>query len=238
MIPQKTQKALKTRRVQPCTELTEREIAALRKVDDQRAAEAYDARARALERQQRRAFVEVGLILLEMSNRKLWAKLADPTTGAPFHSFEAWVMSVAGVSRRTAFSALKTVKGLGEVSYEDLRLMPRCNAVRLSGLSVSVQCNPEIISAAQTDTEADFVTLVQTLYPDQHLEATRTMLLRPSQGVATLLEDCFRSVAWVYGVEDREGALEALAAYYMGGFCEREGYTDKTNEEVMAEVKP
>src|ERR1700688_2599946 len=116
--------------------------------------------------------------------------------------------------------------------------MSRCSAMRLSGLSVSVQCDPEIISAAQNDSEAAFVALVQSRHPDQHVEATRTMLLRPSQGLATLLEECFRSVAWVYGVEDREGALEALAAYYMGGPCEREGYTGKSNEEVMAEVKP
>lgn len=222
--------------VQYCTaEITEQVVTDIRKLDDWDAAAIYDSRLVELERTAKRGFIEMGIICLEVKRRELWKKLIAPTwideqgiehADEPFHSIDAWIMERLGVSRRSAYNAMKVLEA--NTPIDDLREMPRVNAVRLSKLSSTVQADPTIIEAAK-GSEKSFVAKVQRDYPDQHIEATRAIIAKPELSAAELIDQCFAVVCWAYDVSSREDALELLCAYFMDGDCEREGYSNFSN---------
>jgi hypothetical protein len=210
-------------------EITERDIENLRGIDDLDAADIYDARMRALEAQTRRSYVEIGLICVEMRERSLWLKVIDVKTAQYFHSFDAWLMSAAGVSRSSAYAAMKAIDMLTDVPIADLREIPRCNAMNLGKLSTAVRREPEILQAAKDLTEEEFVAKVQSAYPEQHLEGRSRLQLAPTQSARHAIDRALEVSMWVWDLESKEQALEAIAAYFLDGGCEREGFDDKTN---------
>jgi hypothetical protein len=214
-------------------EITAENIRNLEDVDDQDAAEIYDNRLIVLTRDAKRAFIETGMICLEMTRRGVWTKLIDPATREPFHSRDSWIMARMGVSRASAYDAMKALRGAASV--EDLREMPRRNAVRLSKLSSTVQADPIIIAAAK-GSEKGFVAKVRQEYPDQHIEATRA-IIAPELSARELIDKCFAVVCWAYDVTSREDVMEQLCVYFMDGWCEREGYSGLKNEEAYVARK-
>lgn len=225
--------------VQYCTiELDEQAVADIRKLDDWDAAVIYDARLVELEKVAKRGFIEMGLICLEVKKRELWKLIEAPDwideqgvehSGEPFHSIDAWIMGRLGVSRRSAYNAMGVLKA--NTPLDDLREMPRVNAVRLSKLSSTVQADPAIIEAAK-GSEKGFVAKLQKDYPDQHIEATRAVIATPELSARERIDLCFDAVCWVYDVNTREDVLELLCEYFMDGDCEREGYTQYKNREA------
>ena len=234
--------------VQRCTdaemEFTEQDIANLRTTDDLVAADLYDARLMALEKLTKRTFIEIGMICLEVKRRELWKKIIAPDWtddsgrlhhGEYFHSIDAWIYSRLGVSRTSAYDAMR-VLGVESVSLDDLREMPRRNARRLANLSSAVQCDPAVIEAAK-GSEKGFIEVVQKNFPGQHFEAERSIIAKPTLSAREQMTNTFDVVRWVYDVENREDILELLCVYFMDGKCEREGYTNWTNEEAFEAAK-
>lgn len=207
-------------------EITENDIANLRSMDDADAAEIFDLRLIELERFAKRSFIEMGIICVEVKRRDLWRMIVGPD-GQYFHSIDAWIMSRLGVARSSAYDAMKVLL-IEEATLEDLRQMPRVNAVRLSKLSSDVQRDPAIIEAAK-GTEKAFVEMVQGMYPDQHVEKTRTIVAKPTATAREAMDECFLVVCWAYDLGSREDVLENLCAYFMDGTCEREGYSQYSN---------
>lgn len=230
--------------VQRCTdpadkEITEGDIVVLRKVDDVQAADIYDARLIALERGAKRSFIEMGMICLEVTKRELWRRIVAPdwidAQGREHHneyfrSVDAWIADRLGVSRTSAYNAMKVLET--SVSVDDLREMPRRNAVRLSRLSTKVQKDPKIIAAAK-GSEKGFVEVIQKRHPDQHEEPRRAVMATLEDSSRSAMDACFEVVRWAYDVETRQDVLENLFAYFMDGKCEREGFTNWTNREAF-----
>lgn len=210
-------------------EITERDIATLREVDDYQAAEIYDARVRYLEGFHKRTFVEIGLILVEVEERTLWNKIIDRKTGTYFTGFDRWLMDAAPVSRSTGYDAKGAIAKLREVPVADLQAMPRCNVKTLASLSTKVQQQPDIIEAAKTLTEQQFIAKVETKHPEQHVAAKRPMRLKPEKEARKAIDIGLEIAMWAYDVPNREEALEAMVQTWLDMPCEVEEYSHLTN---------
>jgi hypothetical protein len=233
------QKASIVRQLDSSTrEITAEIVASLREMDDVQAAYIFDGRMVALERQAKRSFIEMGVICLEVQRRELWKRLIAPDwedgegrmhIGEPFHSIDAWIMVRLGVSRSSAYDAMKVLRTGAPV--EDLQEMPRRNARRLAGLSTDVQRDPAIIEAAK-GSEKSFLSKIQRDYPDQHIESTRAIVAKPTVTAREFMDLCFDVVCWAYDLTNREDVLENLCAYFMDGDCEREGWEGWHNDKA------
>ena len=205
-------------------EVTQSVLSTLRQEPDADVAKRLDSRIRELERQHRRSFVELGLICNEMADRSLWQELVNPETGNFFQSFGSWLMDAAQVAHSSAYKAMKVLKELSDVPVEDLQEMSRANVIIVSQLSTKVRRDPKVIAAAKTQTEAAFHQILETDYPEQHIESTARMDLKPTRSARKVIDEALRAAGLLYGVEGREAQLEAICSYFMDGDCEMEEY--------------
>lgn len=201
------------------------------------AAEYYDARTRKIEFFHRSSFIEQGLILNEMSEEELFREVIDPVTGEGFASFDRWLMDAAPVSRSGGYAAMKALRQLSDVPFDQLRHMARCNVGVLCGLSPTVRSDPDVIEAARNANERDFIKQVQEKYPDQHIESKRMTMATLDESARSLMDAALECARWVYDLTRREDALESIFAYFMEGPCEREGYSNRTNREAFQATK-
>lgn len=218
-------------------ELDELKIRGLRSLGDAEAAKILDERLRFLEKQYKRNFVERGFILLEVEERELWKHLCDTDTGEVYSSFERWVVSAASHSRSDCFESLRAVKQLRDVPREQLLNIPRKNIAVLSQLSPRVRRSPEVIAKAQTATKKEFIGHIQEKHPDQHVEHETKVTTHPTVTQKAVIDEARKVAAWVNGCIGRESCDEAIAAYYLEGDCEKEGFTDYSNRRAYETAK-
>jgi hypothetical protein len=177
------------------------------------AAEALNGALVALDRLSKRLFIERGLILLEVESRRLWEHLTDPTTKAPYRSFEKWVVTAADYSRRDCFYALAAAKELRDIPVRELSQMPRCNIALLQTLSSHVRQRPEVIEAAKTLPEREFVAKVQAEHPEQHIEQRQPVVMASAEDCAEF-EAAIRR-AMERGASTRAEAIKDIALNYL-----------------------
>lgn len=217
-------------------EITEERMVFLRTMPDEEVAFELDGRARAIEASTRRSFIELGLIGFEMRERGLWAKLDDPESHVPFHSWEAWVTSALNVSASSAFAAVAVIENTKGIPVEDLQQMTRRNATQFARLSTKVQ--PKMLDKAKEMSEADFVAEVQKKHPDQHVaKAPALMLTFQDANNRDVFDQVIETAEWAYEVTGREDAVANVLAFFLDGFCEREGYQRHSNREAFAMYK-
>lgn len=217
-------------------EITVDDIERIRQMDELDAATLYDQRMRALDKFERRSFAEKGIIALEMEERGYWKRLADPTTGVYFHSYDAWLASAMPFSRSSVYDAKKTIKMLRVVPVADVMEIPRCNAVQMRTLSTSLQKKPEVITAAKTLTGDNFTRFIQDKHPGQHVEARRPIQMKPTESARKNIDIALEAAMWAYEVETREDALEAMGAAWLDAECEKEGSTHLSNRMAHAQA--
>lgn len=214
-------------------EITENDIANLEQGDYEEGARVLDARARAIEKQTRRSFVELGLLCHTMDRTGWWSKLDDPETGVTFHSWEDWATSALNVARSSAFAAKKVIEATRGTSLEDLREMTRGNLQQFARLSSKVQADPKILKKAKTLTETEFVSAVHKAAPGQHLSKAPALILNLETSERENFDEMIEAAKWVYDVERRDDALANAVAFFLEGLCEREGYTKQTNRDAF-----
>ena len=216
---------------------TEASIERLRALDAQTAAAILDARAVSIVRRQERSFIELGMICAEMDERGLYASLMHPTTGQPYHSWAEWATTRLGESRSRAFAARAIYRQTrGNVALEDLQEMSRQNLVQLAKLSPAVQ--REVVEAAKTQTEDEFIRHVQEVAPDQHLTMPARLVLRwEDEAYKQEFEQLIEMAKVLYRVGSAEDALFAVSQYFRQSPCEREDYADVSNEEAYEILK-
>lgn len=176
-------------------------------------AEELDRRMRLLDSQYKTNFVDRGLLLEEFERDQLWKFLYDPFTQANYESFNRWLQDAAPWSERDCRYALGAVKQLKDVPADDLRQMPRVNVEVMKSLSSSVRTQPEVIQAAKTLPEQQFIEQIQKTHPDQHVEPRKAIRLVKS--ASEVVERAIRLAMAVEGIESRDEALEAIAVSYI-----------------------
>src|ERR1700728_2289002 len=139
---------------------------------DPEAAEAMNNRMAVLDQIHRiheRSYAERGIIAREFERRQLWAHLIDPDTGQAFPSFTAWMSCGDFMGcRRTNFEAKADIKALeGDVPAHKLMDVPKDNIKVLKGLSTSVRQQEDVINAARTMDNDQFLRKVEKEHPHQ-----------------------------------------------------------------------
>jgi hypothetical protein len=190
--------------------ITDLTLIRLRSLPEMDAAVLLDTRLRCLEAEFKRSFLEMGIICVEVQERRLWASLCD-FDGVPYHSFEAWVCSAAPQCRRQCFSAMAAVKELTEIPMHELAEIPQCNLAQLRKLSSGVRQQPEVIAAAKCLSEDDFRSKIKESFPDQHISNRRRMVLNFDEGDYETVCTWLDAIGEALDLTDREGELLALA---------------------------
>lgn len=179
--------------------------------DDEAAIQA-DQRLSELETAYRRNFVERGYVLLAVETRRLWTRIIDPSTGHFFSSLERWILVRAPHSRSDCYASLGAVKELKDIPESDLVDIPRKNIPTLQKLSTAVRRDPEVLAAAKTKSEAEFLSHVQKHHPEQHLEGRQKLILNASQSQYDAITARLDLAMTYYGVTNYSDAIEAVLA--------------------------
>lgn len=193
---------------------------AVRAMVPQDAAVTLDGALRALDGLSKRIFIERGLILLEVESRRLWGHLDDPSTGAPYRSFERWVVTAADYSRRDCFYALAAAKELRDIPIRELSQMTRSNIEVMKTLSSGVRQRPEVIEAAKTLPEREFVAKIQADWPEQHVEQRQPVVMAPTEDCAEFEAAIQRAME--RGATTRAEAIKDIALNYLLDFPSEE----------------
>jgi len=199
--------------------MTSLSLVEIREMNNADAAFWLTKRLRALEDIWRKGFAERGLILLEVEHRELWKYVTDDH-GKPFTSFSRWLIDCAPHSERDCRYALAAVKELQDVPKSDLLEIPRMNLEVLKSVSTSVRSQPEVLQAAKTLSEAEFVAHLQVTQPTQHIEATKRLVLTYPAGDLSVIEAALDLVGTLSKVESREGQLLAMCIDFIGEHTE------------------
>lgn len=208
-------------------ELLEIDFTAISLLSDEQAAEILQARMGAwdtIDDLHERSFVDRGRIALEFQKRELWR--------FEFSSFEAWMCSGRGGSRATKYAALKAVNHLVNVSPKTLEQIPRCNIYTLVGVSSAVRELPEVLEAAK-GSEDSFTDYLAQNHPQQHIESTTRLLLKPTRGARKVIDQAFELVMAREGCTTREECLEMICAAYVAD-CETEDRFRQAMSELNA----
>ena len=159
---------------------------------------------------QRLSYSRVGMLCREVKRRLLWRHRDDPDTGQPCTSFTRWVRVCAPYSYATCFAALGDVESLSDVPDEHLSSIPPSNYPTLRQLSTAVRSEPEVIEAAKTQRNDEFIETIRKSHPNQHLESRKTLRFHPSESAAKKIEEAIQA-AMERGASNRDEALECLA---------------------------
>ena len=99
------------------------------------------------------------------------------------------------------------MKELREVPFADLLEIKRCNLEQLKKVSSGVRLLPEVVKAAKSMPEKQFVEKLNREH-DQHLETSRPVVMAPGE-VCTIFEQAVDRVIVFYGCTRAE-ALEHI----------------------------
>lgn len=201
-------------------------------------ASCLDGRARALAKEARESYVEIGLICVEVENRELW-QFAQNDEGRNYTTFSEWMTDVWGESRATAYEAKSAIKACKDIVPEmDLRATKRCNLKSMGKLSTAVIKDPEIQEAARTKSKREFVKTVRDKYPGQHIEEENPFPLSfnedQEQDVLAACADyralndtplasiaeCIHGICWDFSQENRDRAEQAKAMAQAAGMVQ------------------
>jgi hypothetical protein len=164
---------------------------------DPEAAEALNTRMAALDQIHRiheRSYAERGIIAREFETRHLWAHLIDPETGISFPHLTAWLSCSDFLGcRRTNFEAKADMKELSDVPADKLIDVTKDNIKVLKLLSTSVRNQPDVLEAAKSMPQNEFLAKVEKEHPTQHLEVRRFLRFKPGRSGAKIVEE---AIAW------------------------------------------
>lgn len=153
---------------------------------------------RAMDKAEKQVFAARGMAALLIEERQLYRLEIDPEVDDYFVSFDAWLKSACPESWGEVRRALRAVKELRDLPFEDLLQMPRCNVEQLKSVSSNVRALPEVIRAAKSLSEKALVAKLNGEH-HQHLEARTAVRMVPAGDaeeerraieIAMVLEQC------------------------------------------------
>jgi hypothetical protein len=188
-----------------------------------------DARARRIEKFNKRVYHELGLIALYMEEKSLWRKCTLDDGSTP-KSFEGWVKDACPYSRSYLFDAKRTVKILrgSGAEMKQIEDIPRCNAITLSKLSPALIRNPEIIDAAKHLPEEEFTKKIADSHPEQHIEERRKLIFHLEVSAKVTVDSAIEQAMKVFDC-GRDEALERICETVLEVFAKEEAKAATAN---------
>lgn len=162
---------------------------------------------------EKQTFALRGMAALLIEERQLYRFVVDEKAGDYFQSFDKFLKDACPNSWSYVREALRAVKDLKDVPFEDLLQIKRCNIHQLKQTSSSVRVLPDVIEAAKNLPEKELVAKLNVEH-EQHLECKVPVVMASKEDVdeietaiamATALEEC----------KDRAEAMKCLAVNYI-----------------------
>ena len=154
---------------------------------------------------EKQVFALRGMAMLLVEERELYRWVVDDEVGDYYQSFDRWMKQELPNSWGYCRDALRAVKELKGMPFEDLLQIKRCNLEQLKKVSSSVRLLPEVVAAAKQLPEKQFVEKLNKEHA-QHLETSTPVVMAPGPD-AEKFEHC---VEMVMAVEEC-GRGQALA---------------------------
>lgn len=162
---------------------------------------------------EKQVFAMRGIAMLLVEERELYRWVIDEEVGDYFQSFDRWMKVTLPNSWGYCRDALRAVKELKDLPFEDLLQIKRCNLEQLKRVSSGVRLLPEVVKAAKTMPEKAFVEKLNSEH-SQHLEIKQPVVMAPAD-VSEKIEQAVEMATLLYGCKSRGEALEAIAADFI-----------------------
>jgi hypothetical protein len=188
---------------------------ALRIMAPEPAAEALAQILTAWDRIEEMAFAVRGEAMLLIEERELYHWIVDEEVGDYYQSFDKWLKDTLPRSWGYCRDALRARKACRAIPFTDFAQMKRCNIEQLKQSSESVRILPEVVQAAKSLPEKQFVAKLNQEH-NQHLEAKQPVIMA-APSVSGILEQAIEMAMALEGCKSREEALEGIAAYFVTG---------------------
>ena len=180
---------------------------ALKLMAPQPAAVALRSSLLAWDEAEKKVFALRGMAALLIEERELYKEVEDREFGVPYASFDRFLKQEFPNSWSYIRRALRTVKELRQVPFEDLLQITLANLEQLKCVSSGVRILPEVVQAAKALSEKKLVQKLNTEY-NQHLEVKAPVMMAEAD-VCQLFEQAVDRVIIVYGCT-RSEALEYI----------------------------
>ncbi len=127
------------------------------------------ARLRELSDQSRRSYVEIGALICEAEDQKLWLYV-DDHDGIPFQGEDAWLEYAIPYGRSTAYEAKSVIRELRDIPLADLYEITRGNLNMLAKLPSKERQKEEWLNDAKFLPISKFTSKVIDEKPELHIE--------------------------------------------------------------------
>lgn len=138
-------------------------------LEDAEAERAIFARMRNIDKSERLNYAAKGIMGREVKTRSLWKERIDPETGLHCRSFASWLRACCPYGYSGAYAAIEDVEALHDVPDADLADIPPSNFQTMRQLSSAVRAETEVLAAAKSQRNDEFVKTIRKAHPDQHL---------------------------------------------------------------------
>ena len=168
---------------------------------------------RGLDGVEKQVFAWRGMAMLIVEERELYRWVLDDQVGDYYTSFDRWMKQELPTSWGYCRDALRAVKELKDMPFEDLLQIKRANIEQLKKVSSSVRILPEVVAAAKSLPEKAFVSQMNTSF-DQHLECKQPVVMASTDDCDEF-ETAISIAIAVEGCASRGEAIKAISLSYI-----------------------
>ena len=167
-------------------------------------AEARDSYVRNFDRQFK-DWTDIASCCISVDRDRDWETLG-------FHSFHAWLLDAAPASRSYLYLVIGRYKELiPDIPQEELAEIPLKSAGVLASMSKTKRKDPEIRKSAKKKPK-EFIEDMQTLAPDQHIEARHRITLDFPVSAWSVIEATFEKYQLLEGATSLESFIEWMCS--------------------------
>lgn len=168
---------------------------------------------RGLDGVEKQVFALRGMAMLIVEERELYRWVLDEEVGDYYQSFDRWMKQELPTSWGYCRDALRAVKELKDMPFEDLLQIKRANLEQLKKVSSSVRILPEVVAAAKSLPEKAFVSQMNEKH-HQALEVKMPVVMAPTGDVEEF-ETAIAMATLVEGCTTRAEAIRAISISYI-----------------------
>lgn len=161
---------------------------------------------------EKHVFALRGMAMLLIEERTLFRWVLDEQVGDYYVSFDKWLRDTCPNSWGYCRDALRAVKELKAVPFEDLLQIKRCNLEQLKKVSSNVRILPEVVAAAKSMPEKAFVAKLNEEHA-QHLEVKQPVVMASAEDCAEFEAAIARAMQ--RGAPTRGDAIKDISVNYL-----------------------
>lgn len=167
---------------------------------------------------EKQVFALRGMAMLLVEERQLYRFVLDEEVGDYYQSFDRWMKQELPQSWGYCRDALRAVKELKDMPFEDMLQIKRCNLEQLKKVSSGVRLLPEVVKAAKTLPEKAFVEKMNADH-DQHLSA-KVPVVMADPPVSVMRDEAIGIAKLIFHVTNDGDALEIVYADFISAHRE------------------